>query len=96
MQTMALEKATLKKLALPSTAKKRKRSDDDIWNEWIAEMSSETATQKRLQTEELELRKREISLQEKKWEKEKKDRARRAETEMATLDLLKLLAKKLD
>ena len=59
-------------------------------------MSSETATQKRLRTEELELRKREISLLEKKWEEEKEDRARRAETEKATLDLLKLLAKKLE
>ena len=53
IQSMALERAALKKLALPSTAKKRTRSDDDDWNEWIAEISSDMATQKCLRTEKL-------------------------------------------
>ena len=59
-------------------------------------MANEMEEQKKLRRDELELRRRETSLQEKKWDEEKEDRKRRAEADKATLDLLKLLMKKLE
>lgn len=79
-----------------SAGKKRSRGDDDEWTQFVQQVSENMNEQKKLRMEEVEIRKREISLQEEKYENGKEERARRQETEKTTLDLLKLLVKKLE
>lgn len=76
--------------------KKRKRDEDGSWNEWMEVMASSIQDQKKMKSDELEIRKRELQLQENKWEEERIEREHRRATEQATLDLLVSLTKKLD
>lgn len=59
-------------------------------------MGDELGTQKKHRAEELEITKRELDLQEKRYEEEKAERSQHNEANKAMLDLLKVLSNELD
>lgn len=93
VQARALARST----RTPNTTPKKKRQShaDDQFLEFIEEMKEDFKEMEKLRTEELEVNKRHIELQEKRFEEEKKERDARNAAQSATLDLLKALTDKL-
>lgn len=95
IQQRALKRLSTTEKDGRSPAKKRKRSDDNEFEEWMEVMNEEMRDTKKLRREELDLRKKELELQEKKLQFEQEEKEGRRDTEKATLDLLLKLANKL-
>ena len=82
-------------LAAPSP-KKRKRNEDTEFSDFITTLRDEMVENRSAKRDELTLRQRELDLQEKRFAADEEERAHGRENEKNTLELLKLLAKKLE
>lgn len=79
----------------PRPKKKQKKNEDDMFEDWCAQVKVEMADMKKSREEDITLRKREIELNEKRFEEDKKDREANRAQQQATLNLLNVLTDKL-